>query len=381
MSSYLPNPDSGQPQWGGRPPQGAGEGQFTGPPPWGPPPQQPQWDGPPPGPPPQKGGKGKWVLGGVIVLLVVALSVTVTILVTRDGSSGSSPTEPGDGQASEFASANDIGPVNIITEDPTCDAWGNVARELGRVIEHSGWERRDKSIPATDWNTEIRGTYDAMGKALTSAADDAVKLSFQTPHRVMRELYEQFAAYAKSFSASIPRYNSADDSLSTVVTESGNSVSNICGAINSQSASAVEPLLKQSERPTAVAPAKLNANEQFMRTPNSVCAEWEHAAMKFDADTAEWRALNPNIDASDWSPKERTINENAIPVMNKNAENLEALGRHSGNSVLEDFAVLASQYRRGFAQGIPSYTVSDNYLAETASNLVKTVSFACEASH
>lgn len=79
-------------------------------------------------------------------------------------------------------------------------------------------------------------------------------------------------------------------------------------------------------------------------------------------------------------PEEQAINRAAASVMNTNADSLEQMGRRSKNRILEDFAVLAAQYRRGFAKAIPTYTVADNYLAETASSLVKTVSFACKAS-
>src|SRR5882757_864993 len=109
---YGPPPQGGGvPSWGAQP-QGYG-GQY-GPPPQGPPPQwgqQPQWSGPP-GPPPGKGGRGKWILGGFGVLVVVVLAVVITVLVVRPSGGGPTPT-PTNGQ-SDFASANDTGPVNII---------------------------------------------------------------------------------------------------------------------------------------------------------------------------------------------------------------------------------------------------------------------------
>ncbi|MFS0900185.1 hypothetical protein [Mycolicibacterium litorale] len=332
------------------------------------------------GPPPPKGSKGKWIVGGVIMLLVVALAVTVTILVTRDGSEGNSPTPPGDGQASEFASANDTGPVNIITEDPTCDAWGKVAREFGEVIDSVNWQARDKTTAATEWTSEQKSAYDSFGRAMATAADDAANLGAQTPHRVVRELYLQFTAYGRAFVERIPGYVSSDDNLATVATESGNSISNICGAITNQSASAVEPLLQSSAPPSEADPAIQSDDAMFMNVPSTVCADWEAAAVKFDADTTQWRTLDPNLSATEWSPEEQAINRAAASVMNTNADSLEQMGRRSKNRILEDFAVLAAQYRRGFAKAIPTYTVADNYLAETASSLVKTVSFACKAS-
>ncbi len=51
---------------------------------WGP--QQP-W-GPPPGPPP-RGGKGKWIFGGIALLAVIAVTVVITVLVVgKDSGSG-----------------------------------------------------------------------------------------------------------------------------------------------------------------------------------------------------------------------------------------------------------------------------------------------------
>ncbi len=94
-------------QWGSQPPTG---GQPAG---------GPQW-GPPPGPPP-RGGKGKWIFGGIALLAVIAVTVVITVLVVgKDSGGGESPT-PTNGNGSDFASANDKGPVGIITEDPTCD--------------------------------------------------------------------------------------------------------------------------------------------------------------------------------------------------------------------------------------------------------------------
>jgi len=72
-------------QWGSQPPTG---GQPGGAPHWGPP--QP-W-GPPPGPPQRRGGKGKWIFGGIALLAVIAVTVVITVLVVGKNSGGESPT-------------------------------------------------------------------------------------------------------------------------------------------------------------------------------------------------------------------------------------------------------------------------------------------------
>ncbi len=158
-----PQPGSGpwQPpsgQW--QPPQpmpGAQQpppGQPYGQPPWGPPPMAP-----PPGPP-NKGSGLKWLLVAFAVLLVVAISVGATLLFTRgngDNSPTTSPSPPTTGASGDIASANDTGPVSVITEDPTCDPWRPIANTLADQ-ERNGWDKRDPSIPATAWTPEQRAS-------------------------------------------------------------------------------------------------------------------------------------------------------------------------------------------------------------------------------
>ena len=67
------------------------------------------------------------------------------------------------------------------------------------------------------------------------------------------------------------------------------------------------------------------------------------------------------------------------PVMTTFADDLERLGRRSGNRVIEDFAVLSAQYRRAYVQALSTYTPADNYLANAATYLAKTVEQACMA--
>src|SRR5215218_5193047 len=147
-------------QWGAQPPTG---GQPAGAPQWGPP-QQP-W-GPPQGPPPSGGGKGKWIFGGIALLAVIAVTVAITVLVVgKDSGGGESPT-PTNGNGSEFASANDKGPVGIITEDPTCAAWSRVGSGLTDAEQKVHWPDRDPSVPAAAWTPEQRTTFETVGRAM-----------------------------------------------------------------------------------------------------------------------------------------------------------------------------------------------------------------------
>ncbi|WP_422747272.1 hypothetical protein ACN27E_05640 [Mycobacterium sp. WMMD1722] len=366
----------GSPQWGSQQPDSAG-GQFGGPPPWGPPPGQPQWGGPPAGPPP-KGGKGKWILGGIIVALVVALAVTITVLVVRPESGGPSAT-PTDGADSEFASADDTGPVNIITEDPTCKAWNTIAREYARTSESVNWADRDQSIPSTAWTPVQRTMYETVKAALDKAADQTVSLIPLTPHRVMRELYEQFVAYARAFSDRIPGYVGDDRFLASTADGLTSSAAAICSSIDYESAQRLAPLVSDVEPPTRLSSAADGENPQpSLRAADAVCTRWADVLAQSDDDTKTWRELDPSIPATAWTPEQRSINEKVATTMGGYADQYEEVARSSENPLFEDFGVLAAQYQRAFVLAIPTYTSSDNFLTNAATFLAATLKSGCK---
>lgn len=371
-------------QWGSQQPGG----QPAGAPQWGPPqggaaqsgPQQP-W-GPPPGPPPSGGGKGKWIFGGIALLAVIAVTVVITVMVVGKDSGGQSATQtptPTSGPPSDIASANDKGPVAVITEDPTCAPSTPIFETLA-AQQRNGWDARDPSIPAAAWTPAVRAQFEAVGQAMRSAADQMVPLAKLTPHRVMRELYEQFIAYAFAYVESIPTYRAADDHLVGVSNSTMDSISRICAAINYGSASARGPLVPPLSAPAHTAAlGDLAEPQRFLTEPNSACADWDSALSQFGTDTADWLAIPSDIPASQWTPEQRAINDAVAPVMRTFADKLQALGEQSGNPTFQDFAELSAQYRRAYVQALPSYTATDNYLAGAALRLSGVVLAACQA--
>lgn len=368
-------------QWGPQQPGGP-VGPPTGWPSWGP--QQPwgqqQWPGGPP-PPNGGGGKTKWILGGLAIALAIALAVVITVVLVRPDNSENGPTTAGSsGADAEFASANDTGPVTIITEEPTCDAWNAIAREYTGTAESIKWDDRNRTVSATSWTAEQRATYEDMKKALTKAADQTVNLTKATPHRTMRVVYEQFIAYARTFAERIPTYTVEDNDLMTAVNGSSAALTNICGAITYRSAQAVAPRMSAVSEPTGVArPEEAGAPTRLLVEPNPVCTDWESMTNKFDSDSNAWNAIDKSVPAEDWTPEQESITEAVIPVMAANADELEHLGRKSGNPRFEDLAVLAAQYRRALVVSLPSYTTKDVYLALSAVNLNRLVFGACKA--
>jgi len=222
--------------------------------------------------------------------------------------------------------------------------------------------------------------YEAAGKAMTSAADETIKLVKSTPYRVMRELYEQFIAYGRSFADTVPTYTAQDDSLAVATDSVASGLSAICSAIDYRSAPTLAALIPDPDPPTTVSSLGDLANPgRFLMNSNPVCADWSQLLDKASADTAAWRDIDPKIPASDWTPEQKATNDAVAPVMTTYANELEQLGRRSGNPTLEDVAVLSAQYQRAFVKALPTYTGADNYLSEAATFLARTVNWACKA--
>ena len=366
----------GGPQWGGQPPQGPG-----GQPPYGPPggqwSQQP-WGAPPP---PNNGSKGKWILVGLALVAIIAVSIVGTVLVLRPDSGG------GNGQQSDtanggsaFASANDTGPANIITEEPTCEAWVKIAHDMDAAAPD--WNKQDYSIPASEWTPAQKSVFEKKGAALADAIEKSLNLAKQTPHRVMRELYGQYIAYAQAVIDSIPTYSSVDGDIVGASNQFFSALNRICDAIHYRAAQQTAPLIPIPSAPSDV--QALNGepilmSERFLNGDNSVCADWIAAAERFDNDTKDWREIDSKISATEWTPDQKAVMEAVEPVMTAYADNMEELGRKSGNRIWEDFAVVTSQNLRGYVETIPTYSVSSGYLASVSTRLANAIYWACKA--
>lgn len=337
---------------------------------------QPQWVG---GPTPQNSpGKGKWILIGLALTAVIALSITGTVLVLR---TGTNTTSPAPNSTAQIASANDIGPANLITEDPTCEAWSRAAREHYDKTEAAKWADRDPNIPASAWTPQQRDMYDTVAKSMETAVGQAKQLARRTPHRVMRELYGQFVAYASAFVDKIPTYVADDNKIALVIEALTTAPADICSAIKYRSVQTTAPLVNDPPAPSHPLLDTTETPQRFLAAENDVCVDWATRATTTAADLAQWRDIDPNVPATGWTPEQKAINDAAAPLMTTAADKYEGLGRASGNPVLEDFAVLAAQYWRAFVSAQPNYTPADSYLSESATLLVVTVNLACKAAH
>lgn len=190
----------------------------------------------------------------------------------------------GNGHANaEFVSAEDINPANVISDDPTCDAWARVGKAYVAETERVKWGERDPQIPATEWSSQQRAMYEGVSAALTVASNATENLKKQTPHRVMRELYGQYIEYARAFVKSVPNYEARDQYLANGTSALFSGLSAVCSAITYRSVTSVDPLLSPPPPPSEI--AKPGLSELALGRPKSTCQDWIALSDRYDADT------------------------------------------------------------------------------------------------
>ena len=186
-----------------------------------PPQQPPGWQqGPWPLPatparrPRQEQHRVKWLLIAVAVLLVVGVTIGATLLFSR-GNGGGTSTTSSSAPPSDVASANDRGAVAIITQEPTCQTFLGINDGLANV-QKRGWAAERATLgPAAEWTPDQRSQVQVVTTAMRNAAEQSVALAKQTPHRVIRQLYEQFIAYGRAYADSLPTYTPTNNGLAS----------------------------------------------------------------------------------------------------------------------------------------------------------------------
>jgi hypothetical protein len=320
-------------------------------------------------------------MGGVAAVAVLATIVAAVLLFGGGGSGG--PQGGSDNANAEavagVASAKDTGPVAVITDDPSCVAWTSINNELANSGQGL-WNDRDRSLPASAWTDKQKAQFIAAGQSMRGAAAQTVGLVKLTPHRVMRELYQQFIAYARAYSERIPKYTPADNNLAGTANSASSALGSICAAISDGPAAARGPLVPPSAAPSDIAPVgNLASPQPFLTSDNNVCSEWKSALAQFGRQTAAWQAIDPNIPSIYWNREQKAINYQVGPLMNSFASRLEQLGRQSDNAIWQDLANLSAQYRRAFVTALPTYTPTDNHLANAANFASTTILGGCAA--
>jgi hypothetical protein len=350
-----------------------------------PPQQPPGWQqGPWPLPatparrPRQEQHRVKWLLIAVAVLLVVGVTIGATLLFSR-GNGGGTSTTSSSAPPSDVASANDRGAVAIITQEPTCQTFLGINDGLANV-QKRGWAAERATLgPAAEWTPDQRSQVQVVTTAMRNAAEQSVALAKQTPHRVIRQLYEQFIAYGRAYADSLPTYTPTNNGLASANVNASSAIVGVCNAISAGSASgavAVEPAAPPSHVSNTV---NLPNPTPFIESSSPSCENWTQRLDRLTKDTTAWQGLDGNIPASEWSPERRTIEETIRPLLQAYADDIERAGRDNGNPVFEDFAVSAALYIRGYVAAGDDYTPADSWLSFVGFNYANLISAACRA--
>src|ERR1700751_3955264 len=243
-------------------------------------------------------------MGAVGAVAVLATVVAVVLLFGGGGSGAPKGAQPDNGSSQEGAAAvprgNDTGPVAVITEDPSCAAWTSINNELA----HSGdglWNDRDRSVPASAWTPKLRAQFIAAAQSMSGAAAQAGGRGRVEPDRVMRDLSQQFIAYARAYAERVPKYTPADNNLAGAANSASSALGAICAAISDGPEAARGPMVPPSAPPSDIAPVGNPVNPQpFLTSSNPVCDDWKSALDQFGRDTEAWQRLDPNVPAIYW---------------------------------------------------------------------------------
>ncbi|MCB0932068.1 MAG: hypothetical protein KDB71_09250 [Mycobacterium sp.] len=312
---------------------------------------------------------------------MIAVSVAATVWFTQRGSGSQGGSGAGGSQVSadgEIASAGDTGPVGIITEDPTCERLLKMQNQAASQL--ADWGNRDAAVPASEWTPEQRQMYDTAARILHAEADQLIPLARDTPHRVMRELYEQVIAYDRAYANAIPNYSPSDDDLAVVRNGLGAAQMNICLAIDSYAATNRAPSVQTAAPPTTIAPVGDPGKPQrFLAAPSDACPRLKASVHRQTLELEQWYKTDPNVQPSQRNATDKIVWNIAATVLDHSAGELDEIARSSGNPAMEDFLVLAAQYFRAYVAAIPSYVPADEHLYEVAQKVDIGVLTACSA--
>mgnify|MGYP006169907393 CR=1 FL=1 len=88
-----------------------------------------------------------------------------------------------------------LGPANIITEDPSCAAWGPLIDNLAET-ERNGWDKIDRAIPSTAWTADQRKQHDDVASAMRRTADHAVDRNGKRQAELAMQFYSDVSTAA-----------------------------------------------------------------------------------------------------------------------------------------------------------------------------------------
>ncbi len=336
--------------------------------------------------PPRHRDRRWWVVGAAAIVML-AIVVTVAVL-TQAGrhSAGSPAVSSSPTVTAAAASAGDTGTVGIITEDPTCITWTVVGQTwlASAPVEH--WDtthpgqKNPLLISGSAWTPDESAVMQATAKATRLAAVKTAPLISTTPHRVMRELYEQFVVYARAFADIIgPKYFPPNAALGGTTESLFNALVSICTTAETGAAKARAALVSAPDAPSNVAAPQDPANlQRFLATGDlAACGDVTSASKKFQDNPTfkDWDKSG----GSQSTPQQKALNDAVAPLMLNLADDIQQAVGRSNNPVMLDFGTLLALYQRVFAKALPTYSTADSELEGAATYLRYTFRDGCAA--
>jgi hypothetical protein len=317
------------------------------------------------------------LLIAIAVLLVIGVTIGATLLFTRDADGPFTP--PTSAVPSDIASANDTGPVEIIIEEPTCEAYTSVNDSLSR-LQQQGWgDIRERLGPRDSWTSDEASKVEQVTRAMTNASDRLTPLAAQTPHRVVRELYESYMAYGRAYADSVNDYQPVDNYLASVNINAADALTAICTAIENGAANR-SIAIESAAPPRDVASVEEPASPAlFLSSPDPACESWIRREGQNGANLSEWAKLNTDLPATQWSPEQRATQLAAIEFLGSFSDATAAAAEQSENPTVNDFGQLASLYIDAYVSAGDSYTSADSWLSAAGLRLTNVVTDACRA--
>jgi serine/threonine protein kinase len=347
--------------------------------------------GPPPGwapPPPKRRSRRRWwwALGAATTAVLAAAAVAVALTITHADHQPGPPTTKA--SAPPEASAKDTGPVGIILVDPSCTEGKKIAETVIAYSPLKKWHADSPdsplNLPASAWTPEQRDAMQRAATMMRDLADKAVSLAPTTPHRVMRELYEQFIAYARAWADSqndyfpqldVNMWNAADDAMSAVLWT--------CQGVGVSSTAARSVLVTAPPAPRQVAqPQDPDNPQRFIRASDKVvCGELVAVNQKYDTNPViqDFQKADHEIPANQWTPQQKALSDAVAPLLVNLADDLEHTAARGDNPVIGDFATFAAQYLRALAKALPTYEALDGTLGWVSGYTRHLIGEACTA--
>jgi hypothetical protein len=347
------------------------------------PPPAPGW-GPPP---PRRRTRRWWALSGVALVLALAAAGVAVTLLRRDSGGGpiaaTSPTTTTTTMP-PATSAGDVGPVGLITEEPTCVRWLAISPKwpIDPPINIAGVS--PVTVPRNAWTPQQQSAMQTMANNIRAEARQTAVLANTTPHRVMRELYEQFVAYGRAFAdTAAGNYVPEDSGLLYSKNHLLDTLVSVCVAIRAGAPAARSALVTAAPgAPSRVAPPQDPADPQRFVTASDVpaCVGLESLTRNYASNptVTAWIDSDKTIPASQWDPKQKALNDAVAPIMLTLADDVEHTTGQGNNPVMADFGTLFVQYQRVFAKALPLYVPSDFQLDGVASNMLFMMAQACQ---